>query len=244
MDIIDEAVSIGRFIIEDEKHPTKLYKVCKYFGTDLSDNQILQKLNKHFTMEQIKEHFEFWYPISDKEQSLACLEFVDIDEFKLHIDEDFYFFKNEVFETFKRGIDFGKLYRYDDCNHGKYQNKPCLGFQPTPSFWKRFLLHIIKSLEMLSVVGVVHHDVFMRNIIIDHFESEQTITNPILIDFGESETSDSAEKENAKSFHLFLKYCYCCNPMRDTNWIFGNVPVPYDAFPNLTEATNWVVTNF
>jgi hypothetical protein len=122
--------------------------------------------------------------------------------------------EDEVLETPKRGIDFGKLYRYDDCDHGKFvgaherlsrrefQNEPCLGFKPTGK--NDFLLHIIKSLEMLSVVGLVHHDLFMRNIIIDHFKSETSITNPILIDFGEVEKSDQAEKDNAKSFHFIV----------------------------------------
>jgi hypothetical protein len=32
MDIIDQVVKIGRFIIDDEKNPTKLYKVAKNHG--------------------------------------------------------------------------------------------------------------------------------------------------------------------------------------------------------------------
>ncbi len=84
----------------------------------------------------------------------------------------------------------------------------------------------------------------MRNVILDAFETEEIVSFPILIDFGQAEQSPHSEHYNTKSFHLFLKYCYCCNPMRDTNWIFGNIVVPYESFTNLTEAKKWVMMNF
>ena len=65
---------------------------------------------------------------------------------------------------------------------------------------------------MLSVAGVVHNDLFMRNIVVDNFASESKITNPILIDFGEAITCEKAEWCYTHDLSFFLKTCYCGNP--------------------------------
>jgi len=207
MEIIHEAVIVGRFVVFNEKNSGKLYKIARPRNSeDDSDCELIENLKKHFAMEQINKHFEFWENITNKEQENSLKDFIDqINDFKIGLMSGFKKHNYKVFETQNRGIDMSKLYLIDDCNHGEFQNKPCLGFQPTLKYWKNFLLHIIKSLEMLSVIGVVHNDLFMRNIIVDNFESELKITNPILIDFGESITSQEAEKENARDFWFFFK---------------------------------------